>query len=737
LILSQQRAGEQVVFVVKDPVTERFFRFREIEGFILEHLDGKTPLDLLRMAMDEHFGSAPSLETLERFIGRLKNLGLIESSETESAAAARPNRRIRGNPLYLRFRIFNPDRLLDRLVGRLRFLFTPSFFVFSAAVILVAAGMTASQWNEILQDFPRLYSFQSLFLAYVTMLTVITAHEFAHGLTCKHHGGSVREMGFFLLFFQPAFYCNVSDAWLFPEKSKRLWVTFAGAYFEIFLWAIATVVWRLSDPFTLINYMALVVMATSGIKTLFNLNPLIKLDGYYLLSDLLGVPNLRQRAFGWLGDRFRSVWGSAVRHIKDATPRERWIYLIYGALAWVYSFWLLKLILSGVGGYLTARYQGWGVVIFAAFFIGLFQHSIKKLLRRPLAFITFRPGMNLWLKRGIRLAVLVAIAAALFLVRAELRISGPFVVLPVHNADVRAEVEGIIQQVVVGESDVVNKGDLIVTLADRDFRAELVKIRAEIEEKKARLNLLKAGTRPEEIELARTLIAKGDERLKYANARLVMDATLYQDKLISKRDLEDSKEQVAMREKEIQEATDKLKVLLAGSRKEEIEATAAEVNRLQAQQHHLEEQLGLLKVVSPIAGVITTHKLKDKIGEAVKKGDLIAKVHEMKTVTVEIAVPEKEIADVTIGQKVVLKAQAYPQRSFEGTVTAIAPIATSPDDPRGETTVRVITQLDNAARLLKPDMTGHAKIYCGEQRLIELMGRRLVRFFKVEFWSWW
>ncbi len=737
MILSQQRAGEQVIFVVKDPITERFFRFREIEGFILEHLDGDTTPDLLRAKTEERFGSAPSLETQERFIGRLRNLGLIESSEAGQAAAVRPNRRIRGNPFYLRFRIFDPDRLLDRLVGRLGFLFTTSFFCFSAAVILLAAGMTASQWYEIVQDFPRLYSFQSLILAYVTTLIVITAHEFAHGLTCKHHGGSVREMGFFLLFFQPAFYCNVSDAWLFPEKSKRLWVTFAGAYFEVFLWAIATVVWRLTDPFTLVNYMALVVMATSGIKTLFNLNPLIKLDGYYLLSDLLGVPNLRQRAFGWLGDRFRWLWGSAVRHIQEATPRERWIYFIYGVLAWVYSFWLLNLILSSLGRYLTSRYQGWGVFIFAAFFVGLFQHPIKKLLRQPLASVRFSPGMNVWLKRGIRLAVLAALVAALFLVRAELRISGPFVVLPVHNADVRAEVEGIIQQVSVDEGDMVSKGDLIVSLADRDFRAELVKTRAEIEEKQARLNLLKAGTRPEEIEMARTLIAKGEERLKYANSRLVMDATLFHDKLISKRELEDSQEQVAVREKEIQEATDKLKVLLSGSRKEEIEATEAEVNRLKAQQHHLEEQLGLLKVVSPIAGVITTRKLKDKVGEAVKKGDLIAKVHEMKTVTVEIAVPEKEIADVTIGQKVVLRVQAYPQRSFEGTVTAIAPIATSPEDPRGQTTVRVITQLDNAARLLKPDMTGHAKIYCGEQRLIELMGRRFVRFFKVEFWSWW
>jgi len=104
---------------------------------------------------------------------------------------------------------------------------------------------------------------------------------------------------------------------------------------------------------------------------------------------------------------------------------------------------------------------------------------------------------------------------------------------------------------------------------------------------------------------------------------------------------------------------------------------------------------------------------------------------------VEIAVPEKEIADVKVGQKVVLKARAYPHTHFEGNVTSIAPVASEPEEARAERTVLVTTQLDNSPMLLKPEMTGHAKIYCGEQRLVNIVMRRFVRFFKVEFWSWW
>jgi len=92
------------------------------------------------------------------------------------------------------------------------------------------------------------------------------------------------------MFFMPCFYCNVSDAWLFKEKSKRLWVTFAGGYFELFLWALAVFVWRLTLPGSFPHYLAFVVLTACGVQTLFNFNPLLKLDGYYLLSDWKGVP---------------------------------------------------------------------------------------------------------------------------------------------------------------------------------------------------------------------------------------------------------------------------------------------------------------------------------------------------------------------------------------------------------------------------------------------------------------
>jgi multidrug resistance efflux pump len=265
----------------------------------------------------------------------------------------------------------------------------------------------------------------------------------------------------------------------------------------------------------------------------------------------------------------------------------------------------------------------------------------------------------------------------------------------------------------------------------------LRKLAAELEERRARLKMLKIGPRAEEIELGKTLVGKAEERTKYARILLEMHQALVDERLISKAEFEETKEAVSVRGKELEEANDRLKVLLAGSRPEEIEALEAEISRLNAQQRYLEEQLKLLTVSSPVTGVVITRKLKEKVGQLVKKGDLIGEVHELNTVTAEIAISEKDISDVKVGQKVVLKARAHPQTSFAGTVTAIAPIATPPGDWRQQRTMLVITRLDNPSLLLRPEMSGRAKIYCGEQRAIDLVLRRLTRYLRVEFWSWW
>jgi len=371
-----------------------------------------------------------------------------------------------------------------------------------------------------------------------------------------------------------------------------------------------------------------------------------------------------------------------------------------------------------------------------------------------------RKGVSHALKRLLKLAVVGGAAGAILIcVRTELKIKGAFDVLPVRNADVRSGIEGIVEEIYVDEGQAVNQGDLIARLSDRDVRAELQRTRAAVEEAQAKLRLLVAGPRPEEIQQARIEVAKDAEAITYATSRLERDKKLNDEKLVSDQELENTQANLALRKSELAAAQSKLDQLLAGSRVEEIEAMKAAITSLQTQLRYLEEQLLLVRVCSPAAGVVATpsRQLREMKHQLVKKGDLIAKVFDLETITAEMVVSERDIADVKVGQKVLLKVRAYPEMTFYGEVLSIATAAqvsssssasalpqaqgTAPAaltrNALSPKTVTITTEIDNSSLLLKPEMTGQAKIFCGKRRLLDIVMRRIARTVKVEFWSWW
>jgi putative peptide zinc metalloprotease protein len=843
LIFSRQQAAGETCFIVKDPVRGNYFRFREAERFIIEQFDGETSLETIRQRAEEEFGATLPMETLRGFVLNLSKTGVLETGkQEETSSRSRRKQRVRGNLLYLRFQAFDPDRLFTRLAQKVWFFHTPHFVIFSAALILAAMGVAITHWSEISQDVDRLYQVSAIPLVMLTVCVVVAAHEFAHGLTCKHFGGEVHEVGFMLVYFQPAFYCNVSDAWLFPEKSRRLWVGFAGPFFELFLWAIATFLWLITDADTLINFISLIVMASSGVKTLLNFNPLIKLDGYYLLSDYLEMPNLRKRAFQYVGDGIKRLFGRPVGEIESPAPRERRIYLIYGLIATVASFSLLLLVSVQAGKALIENNQPFLLALLVVFvslklrlrLLRLFsrsggpddeeelaspangastavsdvaseeksenrylpapaenkaleKHSSNKALeKRPSEEIAEnsaiekrspaelvgkseklvrrssqglgRPGKSRrrsW-KRPICWGVILgAIPVILYFGKMEHRITGYFNVLPVRSADVRADIEGIIETITVNEGDQVREGDLIARISDKDLRPELAQTVALIQQTQAKLRMQEAGATAMEIEVAKSAVARAEESLKYARGHAGRNQQLFNEQIISRKELETTQELVALAENQLVEANSKLNVVLQGTRLEEIAATKSVIEGLETQRRHLEDQLRRLNIYSATSGIIGTpaRQLKELRRQLAKKGDLIAKIYDPESMTAEIVISEKEITDVKVGQKVSLKALTYPDMTFEGTVTAIGVAAQGWEQPSSSSsssgaaslsrhgsasrTILVTTQLDNSSHLLKPEMTGHAKVQCGQRRLIDLLRWRLARVIKVEFWSWW
>lgn len=379
LTIRAQESKGATVFVVKDPVNGRFFRFGEAEEFILRQLDGETSLDVIRRRAREAFGGELDPEVLASFVKEIYNSGLLLSENQSQQASTSRKRRFKGNILFLRCKLFDPTSAFDLLQSLIRFCFTPYFLIFSGLVIALAMDAVIVNAEDLTNGLGTLVQPSAIPLYILFALITVGLHEFAHGLTCRFFGGEVHEIGFLLIYFQPALYCNVSDAWLFPEKSKRLWVSFAGPYFELFVWAIAVLVWRASEPGTTINQCAMMITAISGFKTLLNFNPLIKLDGYYILSDALEISNLRAKAFRSVGDLLLAATGRKRQGDIEESRRDRFICLSYGLVAVTGSFAILGSLVISVFKYLGA--ESGSLLLLAPVLFGLFTR-IKMMIVR-------------------------------------------------------------------------------------------------------------------------------------------------------------------------------------------------------------------------------------------------------------------------------------------------------------------------------------------------------------------
>jgi multidrug resistance efflux pump len=786
--------GEAGEYVVKDPRSGAYYHLGEEEHFLLNGLTGRQSAEDLRTAFAERFGKPLTEEDLEEFLEMATAQGFVQSgtdSAVQPAATAPPGQR--QSILHWRKNIFDPDRLFTWLAPRIWFFWTPAFLVFSAACILLAAALVWANARELAVSFLDALRWETAFLVWLTFMLVTTGHEFAHGLTCKRHGGEVHEVGFLLLFLMPCFYCNVSDAWLFREKSKRLWVTLAGGYFELFLWALAVFVWRLTQPGTTPHYLAFVVVSACGVQTLFNLNPLIKLDGYYLLSDWLEVPNLQQRSHGYTKGCLRWLLWGAARPGREAGHRT---LLTYGLVSLVYSLFFLSLMIVAL-----VRFVGPRAGVFGLAGVGLLAFLSARGVFQGFSNGEVTKMILLRHKRTAGWALAMGIApAVLFLTPWTDRSAGNFLVRPATRFEIRAPLAGFVQSVSFDEGDRVSPGAVVARLEVPDLASRLAQKNAEVSEVEARLRLLEAGPRYEEVveqrhrvergrawrDLAEQDLARSRQALREDLTRLDQQIRQYHaevehahyglaqaEKLFAQRALSQDEHQalrkkklvseaqeeqfqaekrsrealgsqvaeaeLARRQKELADAQATLLLLEAGNRPEEIDAERARLTRLQEEHRYLQGLQAKLPLCSPVGGVITTPRLKEKIGQYVREGDLIGVVEEPASLEVEIALAEQDVARVQSGQPVKLKARALPFETFQTAVERIAP-ATVKGDPQGtvkgdpQGMVTVYCRLTTHGAELRPGMTGHARIATGRRSAGMILLDRGLRYIRTEFW---
>ena len=364
-------------WIVKDPISFNHFLFSGQEIELLKLFDGRRTDEEIQQAWQKKYRTAAlSLDQVKAFGNRLINDNLVSSEEFgygqllyNNQEAKRTNwaKNLLLSPLAIRFRGINPRSILDNFFWLGWLLFHPVVVVL---VMLCAAGVMVfalGHLDHLASRIPTISQFlstQSLISLVVLLSIVKVLHELGHAMACRRCGGECFEIGLILLAFIPTLYCNVTDAWTFPERWKRLLVSFGGIYIEIILATIALIIWMLTGPSFLNAMMFNVVLLCSVNTLLVNGNPLLRYDGYYLLSDLMEEPNLNFKA----QQAFKYQWGSWFRIPKRSQTFPFWI-LCYSFLSFFYRWFVVGSIVVMVYLYLRSlglRVVGQYVMIFLA-----------------------------------------------------------------------------------------------------------------------------------------------------------------------------------------------------------------------------------------------------------------------------------------------------------------------------------------------------------------------------------
>src|SRR5205807_7258049 len=207
-----------------------------------------------------------------------------------------------------------------------------------SSIVLVLTHFES--FREKLPSYQEFFSFGTVWYLWLALGLVKIIHEFGHGLSCKAFGGEVHEMGALFLVFSPCLYCNVSDAWTLPSKWKRIIISFAGIYVELIIAAIATFVWWNSSAHPFINNMSLSLMIVCSVSTIvFNANPLMRYDGYYILADWLEIPNLRDRSNKFLMRVVQEhCLGVEVPPEQHMELNRRILFVTYAVVSYIYRW---------------------------------------------------------------------------------------------------------------------------------------------------------------------------------------------------------------------------------------------------------------------------------------------------------------------------------------------------------------------------------------------------------------
>lgn len=474
----------QTSYIAQDPVTGQYHRFGPAEYRFLRRLDGQTTVgDAIRAVTGEVGEESLSVAKASQLLQFLRSTQLLHQTEFTapnnlfrqhvSGKERRRSQKLK-NFLFISIPLVDPDKFLNRLAPYAGALFGRAFFGIWILMLGIAITLAIGSRGKLLDPVEGLFAPDQLLYFYLMFLFTKLFHEAWHGLACKRFGGSVHEAGILFLVFTPCLYVDASSAWRSPSKWQRIFVSAAGMYIEIFIASIATVVWALTQP-GLMHGFAYKIMFLASVSTLlFNGNPLLRYDAYYMMADWLEMPNLWQNAgryLKYLSTRY--LLGVPAAPPTESASMKAW-FVGYGTCSFLYRV----LVITGIIWFISSMFFELGMILGVVAVVNWVLVPAAKLLHFALLSQTTKPYRLR--SSAVTLGAMAALIAGVGLVDAPMHLTASAVVTFETPVVVRPETAGWVTAIRVRTGQRVDVAQPLAVLENRPLQADLVAAEADL-----------------------------------------------------------------------------------------------------------------------------------------------------------------------------------------------------------------------------------------------------------------
>lgn len=780
--------GVKQSYLIRDKLLGKTYDFEPWQFFVLEVLPGCESVEKLASIFEDRFGHPITQEQINALFASVMENDLLDTDDkeafthpllasfiqkgklTNSRSTAHNAEQVNINEqsetihpestdlpggiqdaidldsriVKRMWRIFDPRPALNLITP---FLVPVKYCVYLLPVIVIAAIILIIKNQYLIsKDMDRLLA-DTTFFSYivfsmfsVNLIVVITKAIVAHNFRVNV---SAFGIGIFLGFL-PRFTIQSSHLRQL-SRYERIWLHAAPLMVRLGLFSLGIFIWfytRNTDSHLLQMGLMLTIICSFGF--LFSANPLLKSDGYHLLSAFMNEPFLRGKSYQALLNKLYGV------SYKEADSS---LLMTYALAILVFLFLLIIGVVLFVGAYLQQiQLGGSSIILITLLGIYLFRLLLNQ-FRRINAAYERSVQYNRWRKRQLpeesvdkeldqkeqagfaiytKRALLLSLLVTLFLPY-PYEPSGKFIIFPDQKQMIATDIAGIIEHVYFDGGETVKKGTVIARLANKDLQFQVKIYTAKMKEQQAVINELKSRPKPQEVKLAQNLLNIEMTRAKFSEAKLKRIKDLYKKTAVSFEELDAIEREHQVNLNQVDEKRAALELLKSGATKHQIDAAQAKLISLANERASYIDMINRSVLSMPFDGNILTLHLKQKINSFLEKGELFAEVEKATQVTAEIEIPESDIAYITHGARVRVKPISYHNAAFQGIVTTIDRGITT--QPFGNV-VKVIVLIENDKGELRTGMTGFAKIEGETIPVWKAFSLSILRFINVEAWSW-